>query len=283
MKHSKRIFRITLLIIIFSFFSLTGCPRQNKNGKNAENPQNENAAKVEVEVFTEKENGKKEIRTEAIIEIFEETGGGISTVGEKMGKGDTERYFAESIQNGYDLEKKGDLKAASLAYQLLTTEFPNRFEPYHRLARIYEQHKNKEDEEMAYVLYEEALRKRPSDAAFFNDYGWFLLSREQAAEALPILQQAVTLAPKEIKYKNNLALCLGKSRRYEEAFLMFKEASAGDSAVAYINLANIQISLGEFSEVKKSLQKALTHDPKSVPAKEMLREIEMWEEKQDAE
>lgn len=176
--------------------------------------------------------------------------------------------FQTAFQRAKKMEDSGDTDGASLAYQMMTQDFPNRYEPYHRLAMIYERNS---DEDAATALYEEALRLRPKDASFYNDYGWYLVTLRQYPEAHVLLYQAVRMAEGEKKYQNNLACCLTYEKRYEEAFLMFQKASDGDSSQAYMNLARNQILLEDAEAARASLEKVLVYSPKNEEAKELLK------------
>ncbi len=183
----------------------------------------------------------------------------------------TQQYYRAKIAEGMRLEEAGKLDDASTIYELLTVEFPARFDAFHRLARVHEQ---KNDAEMAHALYEETMRQNPTSAAFFNDFGWFLLSIGELQDAYGCLQKANSMTPDSPKYMMNLAICITKMGRYPEAFLQFKKAANGNSAVAYTNLAAIQYEDGKLPAAKESIQKALTADPKEKRALELRTLIE---------
>lgn len=184
---------------------------------------------------------------------------------------DTEAYYRAEIAEGLKLEQEGKFEDASRVYELLTAEFPARAGAYHRLARTHEQ---LNDAEMAQAMYEEALRQNPTDPAFFNDYGWFLLAIGEQEAAYAALQNACALAPEVSAYQGNLGICLARMRRYEEAFLQLKKAWNGNSAEAHVALALTQLDMGDIPAAKASADSALTLDPENKNAREAKSIIE---------
>lgn len=198
-----------------------------------------------------------------------------NSAGEELESEDeTEAYYREKIAEGVALEREGKLEDASRVYELLTAEFPVRVPAYHRLARTHEQ---LNDAEMARAMYEEALRQNPADPAFFNDYGWFMLTLGETEIAYAVLQNACTLAPEVRTYRGNLGFCLARMKRYPEAFLQLKEAWNGNSAEAYTALALAQLDMGDLAATKTSIENALTSDPGNKNAREVKAMIEQAE------
>ncbi|MDO4549858.1 MAG: tetratricopeptide repeat protein [Planctomycetia bacterium] len=267
--------------IIFSFtisFLLSGCqPEQKKEKSHSPSDFIENHSPQTQE---KNENFPQNLPDqENLLDIFHETpdkNEENQDISQKIPETEQEieTYFQAELAKARQLEAKKDLEAARRTYQMLTSEFPNRYEPFHHLARISE---TEQDSDLTYALYELAAQKHPTSPVFYNDFGWFLLSIGEMTEAQKMLHQAIKLAPEEPKYKNNLALCLARLHRYEESFLIFKEAAAGNSTVAYTNLAHIQLQNGDVDAAKKSLQKALATKNDYAPAKEILRLIETHE------
>lgn len=202
-----------------------------------------------------------------------------------------EKDLEKALKEAMELEKT-DPKAASQAYQALTTDYPNRYEPYHRLA-LYFEHIG--DHEAAIALYEEAQRMNPQDAVFFNDFGWYLYSTREFDQAAAMLQKANSLAPNMPKYQTNLALATAQLGRWEDAFALLQKVSGAKSAESYCTIAAIQFEQvvraaeekqNEEAEKKlalarETLKKALALDP-NLPAalelKKVLDEIPTLEE-----
>ncbi|MGN1273338.1 MAG: tetratricopeptide repeat protein, partial [Thermoguttaceae bacterium] len=125
-----------------------------------------------------------------------------------------EKDFSEAMAKAKALEATNP-EEASRAYQVLTEDYPNRFEPYHRLALLFE---NEGDDEAAIALYEEAMRKNPTDAAFFNDFGWYSYTQNELVNAEVLLRKANLLAPNTPKYMVNLAVVVAELGRWDDAF-----------------------------------------------------------------
>lgn len=184
------------------------------------------------------------------------------------------RDFSNAMSEAKALEEK-DPEGASRAYQVLTADYPNRYEPYHRMALLAEMAK---DYELAVALYEEAARKNPPDAAFYNDFGWYLYTVGEYAEAISKLRQANALAPdapETPKYQMNLALALTGLGNYDEAFELMQKIPGAKAAASYCTLGAIQLKQAleavQAKDTKKAeeklkiaeenIQKALALDP----------------------
>ncbi len=190
-----------------------------------------------------------------------------------------ERDFTHAMARALEQEKT-DPGAASRAYQVLTSDYPNRFEPYHRLALLAEA---KNDDELAIAMYEEAERKNPKDAGFFNDFGWYLYTRHEFSEAAVKLRQADSLAPNTPKYQTNLAMTLAQTGNYDGAFLQLQKVQGAKAASSYTTIGAIQFEQGvrfledgqeeeaqrKFVQSRETIQKALALDPELKSAKEI--------------
>lgn len=176
------------------------------------------------------------------------------------------RDFEEGMKNALDMEKT-DSEGASRAYQALTADYPNRFEPYHRLALLFEA---AQDQEAAIALYEEALRMNPASAVFFNDFGWYLYSVHEYERAAAMLQKALSLDAGNPKYITNLALTTAELGRWEEAFALFQKAPGAKSFDSYSAIAAIQLKQASNALEKEDISAGKL---KLEMAKENLRKI----------
>jgi len=125
-------------------------------------------------------------------------------------------------------------------YERLIAEYPQRYQPYHRLAVVADHQQQHREAEK---LYFRAIRLNRHDAEVFNDLGYCLYSQGKLAEAERILKQAVTMNPRSARFRNNLGLVLGRLGRYDEAFAQFRRG--GRQADALHNLAVIRAAGGE--------------------------------------
>ncbi len=193
-----------------------------------------------------------------------------------------QKDFEAGMKNALELEKT-DLEGASRAYQALTADYPNRFEPYHRLALLFEAAK---DHEAAIALYEEALRMNPASAVFFNDFGWYLYSISEFERAAVMIQKALTLEAGNPKYLTNMALVSAELGRWEEAFAFFQKVPGAKSAESYSSIAAVQLKQAmnalekedieagksKMEMAKENLKKVRSLDPE-LPA---AAELEIW-------
>lgn len=168
-------------------------------------------------------------------EILPDSGRGQESLEETI-----EKDFASGLAKAQALEKT-DPDAASRAYQALTADYPNRYEPYHRLALLFEM---AHDHDAASALYEEALRMSPADSVFFNDFGWYLYSVREFDRSAAMLRRACQLDPKTPKYQTNLALATAQLGRWEEAFALLQKVPGAKSSESYCTLSAIQLEQG---------------------------------------
>lgn len=184
-----------------------------------------------------------------------------------------EKDFSEAMAKAKALEATNP-EEASRAYQVLTEDYPNRFEPYHRLALLFE---NEGDDEAAIALYEEAMRKNPTDAAFFNDFGWYSYTQNELVNAEVLLRKANLLAPNTPKYMVNLAVVVAELGRWDDAFALFMKVPDYNAAKAYLSIAGIQFNQAataktseeakkKFQLAEESLKKSLALAPENPDA-----------------
>jgi len=187
-----------------------------------------------------------------------------------------EKDFSEAMVKAQALEAT-DPEEASRAYQVLTEDYPNRFEPYHRLALLFEK---AGDDEAAIALYEEAMRKNPTDAAFFNDFGWYSYTQKELVNAEVLLRKANLLAPNTPKYMTNLAVVVAEQGRWDDAFALFMKVPGFNAAKSYLAIAGIQFQQATVAPnpeeaakktqlAEETLKKCLALDPENAAAREL--------------
>jgi tetratricopeptide (TPR) repeat protein len=81
----------------------------------------------------------------------------------------------------------------------------------------------------------------------------------QLEQALPLLQKAFDLNPRDERIINNLAQVLGYSGEYEQCLALFREIM--DEAEATSNLAYIHTQAGNGAEAMELYSRALDVDP----------------------
>lgn len=175
-----------------------------------------------------------------------------------------------------------DPEAANRAYQVLTEDYPNRFEPYHRLALLFEK---AGDDEAAIALYEEAMRKNPTDAGFFNDFGWYSYTQKELVNAEVLLRKANLLAPNTPKYMVNLAVVVAEQGRWDDAFALFMKVPDYNAAKSYLSIAGIQFNQAasaknpeeaekKFQLAEETLKKCLALSPDDPAALELQKMLD---------
>jgi len=155
-------------------------------------------------------------------------------------------------------------------YERLVEEYPDRYQPYHRLAVVADHQQQHREAEK---LYFQAIRLDRNDAELFNDLGYCLYSQGKLPQAQRILNQAVTMNPQSARYRNNLGLVLGHLGRYDEALEQFQRS--GRPADAHYNVAVIRAAGGDLEAARQDLRQALDLDPKHARASETLASWEL--------
>ena len=125
--------------------------------------------------------------------------------------------------------------------------------------------------EEAARVYQEAMRLHPDSPTPYNDLGLNLLRRRQWEAAEAVFRQAVQRAPKDARYRNNLARALVGSGKTDEALTALQEALA--PAAAHYNLAYLLRQDGKMEEARRHLEQALALDPNLEPAQRLLAKL----------
>jgi Flp pilus assembly protein TadD len=181
--------------------------------------------------------------------------------------------FATQMAEGRKAEDAGKLPEARVIYERLTRDFPERYEPHHRLAIVLDRQKRHRE---AQPHYAEAQRRAPERAAeIFNDLGYSFYLQGQLNKAESALAKAVRLEPANARFHNNLGLVLGQQGRLPEALEQFRQA--GSEADAQYNLAFIYASRGDNEGAKRCFRTALLVDPAYDKARKTLEAFERFD------
>ena len=97
----------------------------------------------------------------------------------------------------------------------------------------------------------------------YHNLGTILVYREQYAEALPILEKAISMNPSNVKAMNNAAICCEMIGREDDAFNYFKKILDYDpiNSFAHHNIGHTNAVLGNISIAKKHLELAYKYNP----------------------
>ncbi|MGQ9503726.1 MAG: tetratricopeptide repeat protein [Thermogutta sp.] len=197
-----------------------------------------------------------------------------ATTDKKVSKKEAEQEaaFVRSLTQGRSLERLGKLDEARKIYEKLIVQFPDRYEPYHRLAVV-------SDRQMRYLeaeaLYAQAIRLNPTDPDLFNDLGYCYLLQGKSEKAERALLKAIGMAPASQRYRNNLGLAYGLQGRYQEALEQFRRA--GGEADAWYNLAYVQWMRNDLDLSQQSLENAIAVNPGHTAARECLSRVSSGE------
>lgn len=197
-----------------------------------------------------------------------------ATPNKKLSKKEAEQEaeFASNLAQGRSLERLGKLDEARKIYEKLIVQFPDRYEPYHRLAVV-------SDRQMRYfeaeALYAQAICLNPTNPDLFNDLGYCYLLQGKPEKAERALLKAIGMAPATQRYRNNLGLAYGLQGRYGEALEQFRRA--GGEADAWYNLAYVQWMRNDLDLSQQSLENAVAVNPAHTAARECLSRLSSGE------
>lgn len=109
-------------------------------------------------------------------------------------------------------------------------------------------------------LHLQSTGHKPEIASTFNNLGFHYLQRERYEQAIPPLQKALRLDPRNELTRNNLAAAYLLRGEAERALQLFKE-SVGEAA-AWNNLGYLYMTRGNRTLAEKAFRKALELDPR---------------------
>jgi len=126
--------------------------------------------------------------------------------------------------------------------------------------------------ELAEALARHRLEKYPDDLQAHIELGALMLSRLRAADAVPVLENAVQLDPNQAEAHNLLGSALAIVGRAAEAMDQFRRALAlqPDYVNARFNLANALLKSGRLDEAIENYRQVTAALPSDPLAKERL-------------
>jgi tetratricopeptide (TPR) repeat protein len=116
--------------------------------------------------------------------------------------------------------------------------------------------------------YQQALRLKPDYVEAHFNLGLVLASQGQVAQAIEQYRQALKSKPDFIEARNNLGAALASQGQVAEAIEQFQQAlkSNPDCAEAHFNLGILLASRGQFAEAIEQYQQALKSKPDDAEA-----------------
>jgi Flp pilus assembly protein TadD len=117
--------------------------------------------------------------------------------------------------------------------------------------------------EEAMRRYEAIVRDQPDAASARGNLAGLLLQQGRAAEAEPLLRQALVLAPRDVRLLDNLGVAAGLLGRYREALEHFGAALAidPDDQIAHTNSGWTFERLGDYVRAAAAYREAVRVAP----------------------
>jgi len=158
------------------------------------------------------------------------------------------------------LHEAGRLDAAEVAYRALLAAHPDDAETLHLLGVLYQQ---REQHAEALALIAQAIALCPERAIFHGNLGSVLLALGDASTAIIAYQRALQLAPAHANTRFNLGVALETDGQAEAALACFDTVADGDPQHprAALNAAIVLKKLGRKAEAIARLQALLAREP----------------------
>lgn len=152
--------------------------------------------------------------------------------------GAEQNSYAANRQKALVLEQQGNLNEAAAAWQALTHAYPNKPEPYARLAVLEARQQHYKE---AIPLYRKALAMNPNVPGLRMNLALALFKNEQLREAIPEFEAVLKASPADSPDAQRARILLGMAHyglaQYAEAVAPLKEATARDAQNLPLRLA----------------------------------------------
>jgi Flp pilus assembly protein TadD len=204
----------------------------------------------------------------ALIPTWEDVHNATTTVKDTLsGKARRDRQ-TQTLAEARIFERRRDFVSAEKLYRELLAEVPRSRDCYHRLA-VMAAVQGKFDQANAY--YRTALECGNPTADLWSDLGYCHYLQQQLPEAEQALQQALALEPQHCAAMNNLAMVLGETGRFDDAYRLFRQANKEADAEA--NFAFLCAQCGDLQRAQMHYSRALSYDPEMRVATEALLQV----------
>jgi len=177
-------------------------------------------------------------------------------------------------QNGYGyvlLQQKKYAEAIPL-FRAVLERTPDNHKAHHNLWIALRESGN----EAGLIAAWQQAQQIPSIARdAFYEHGDWLVGKQRAAEALPLLRRAVEIDPAHVKANTDMGFALMKLNRRDEAIAAYQRAIAADPNffTARLNLALALRGAGRSSEAIEHLEAAIRINPQHERARQVLAEL----------
>lgn len=102
--------------------------------------------------------------------------------------------------------------------------------------------------------YQKLIAKSPHDVELRLNYAWVLMDAGEPEKSESVLREVLRNEPSHERARNNLAVLLVKSKRYDQAFTEFSR-TVGEAAAHY-NLGVLLVDAGETELARHAFQSA---------------------------
>ncbi|WP_254506876.1 tetratricopeptide repeat protein [Anatilimnocola floriformis] len=172
------------------------------------------------------------------------------------------------IAAGRMYETQGKFPEALGQYEKALKAKPNDLASLVSIARLHDRQGNFPK---AIEAYNKAAAAHPTSALVQNDIGLCYARNKDNKQAATALLHACNLAPKNPKYRNNLATILVENGQTEEALRHLQALNSPGRA--HYNLAFMLTARGKQAEAAQQLQLALQAEPQLGEARELLAQV----------
>jgi len=165
------------------------------------------------------------------------------------------------LLGGYH-QQRGHHREAIVEFEKVISIDPEYVKAYNGLGVSYDLLGEFSD---AIASYEAGLELDPKQAYLHNNLGYSYLMQGNLNQAISSFQKAVSLSPGEPRFHNNLASAYAENGRYEPALEQFLRG--GSEAQAYLNMTEIYLHKGLYTEAGHHYVAALRLDPSKTLAR----------------
>jgi tetratricopeptide (TPR) repeat protein len=171
-----------------------------------------------------------------------------------------------------NLDKSGSDDGAVEQYEKVLQLSPDHPEALRRLAVLYDR---RADFTNAEAAYKKLARMHTRDADLMCDWGYSYYLRNNWREAEAKLRRALEIDKSHARARCNLGLVLGQQDRFDEAFMLFRQAGL-EEADAHCDLAFVYWTRGKsyYDRARRECMLARQLNPACGKAQELLAQLD---------
>jgi tetratricopeptide (TPR) repeat protein len=179
-----------------------------------------------------------------------------------------DKQIQTTLAYARNLDKSGSDEGAIEQYEKLVKIVPDHPESLRRLAVLYDR---RADFSNAESCYKKLARLHSRDADLMCDWGYSYYLRNNWRDAEAKLRRALELDSRHARARCNLGLVLGQQDRFDEAFMMFRQAGL-EEADAHCDLAFVYWTRGKsyYDRARRECALARQLNPACGKAQELL-------------